>query len=314
MKSWVREAHAVVKNTGCPNYMRARVPVPSGLCIDKWRLYLQHYDLKIMCEYLQFGFPVYLDYNLFTYVEEAVNHPSAIEKMEGVDKYFQEELGYDAIVGPFNSKPFEKLHISPLMARAKPDGGTRVIVDLSWPCHCSVNSCVPTNFFAFIEFQLKHPTIDNLICKIKEMGPTALMFKVDLQRAFRNLQMDPADYSVLGLRWRNQTYVDVATAFGFRQGRASCQLCTDAVTYLMRTQNVWVMAYLDDIIGIAPPDTANGAFLTLKKLLVNLGLPINYKKVTSPSNQITCLGININAATGVLSIPDEKLQKINTYV
>ena len=41
MKSWVQEAHAVVKNTGCPNYRRARVSVPSGLCIDKWRLYLK---------------------------------------------------------------------------------------------------------------------------------------------------------------------------------------------------------------------------------------------------------------------------------
>ena len=265
-----------------------------------------------MYEYLQFGFPVNLDYNLFTYVEEAVNHPSALEKKEGVDKYFQEELGYGAIVGPFNSKPFEKLHISPLMVRAKPDGGTRVIVDLSWPRHCSVNSCVPTIFFDFIESQLKYPTIDNLIGKIREMGPRALMFKVDLQRAFRNLQMDPADYSVLGLQWRNQTYVDVATAFGFRQGAASCQLCTDAVSYLMHTQNVWVMAYLDDIIGIALPDTADGTFLTLKKLLENLGLPINYKKVTSPSSQIICLGININAITGVLSIPDEKLQKIKS--
>ena len=212
MKSWVQEAHAVVKNTGCPNYRRARVSVPSGLCIDKWRLYLQDYDLKIVCEYLQFGFPVNLDYNLFTYVEEAVNHPSALDKKEGVDKYFQEELGYGAIVGPFYSKPFEKLHISPLMARSKPDGGTRVIVDLSWPRHCSVNSCVPTNFFDFIEFQLKYPTIDNLVGKIIQMGPTALMFKVDLQRAFRNLRMDPADYSVLGLRWRNDTYVEVATA------------------------------------------------------------------------------------------------------
>ena len=310
MKSWVREAHAVVKNTRSPNYMKACVTVPSGLCIDKWHMYLQHYDLKIVCEYLQFGFPVNVDYNLFTYVEEVVYHPSAIAKMEGVDKYFQDELGYGAIVGLFNSKPFEKLHISPLMARTKPDGGTRVIVDLSWPRHCSVNSCVPTNCFDFIEFQLKYPTIDNLICKIKEMGPTALMFKVDLQRAFRNLPMDPADYPVLGLHWQNQTYLDVATAFRFRQGAASCQLCTDAVTYLMCTQNIWVMAYLDDIIGIASPVTANGAFLTLKNLLENLGLPINHKKVTSPSSQITCLGININAATRVLSIPDEKLEKI----
>ena len=51
MKTWVQKAHAVVKCTGQPNYKQARITVPSGLCINKWRMYLQHYDLKIVCEY-----------------------------------------------------------------------------------------------------------------------------------------------------------------------------------------------------------------------------------------------------------------------
>ena len=106
MKSCVREAHTVVKNTGLSNYIQARVTVPSGLCIDKWRTYLQHYDLKIVCGYLQFGFPVNIDYSLFTFVEEAVNHPSAMKNTEGVDKYFEDELGHGAKAGPFDKIPF----------------------------------------------------------------------------------------------------------------------------------------------------------------------------------------------------------------
>ena len=43
------------------------------------------------------------------------------------------------MVGPLEEVPFEKLHVSPLMARDKPDGGVRVIVDLSWPLGQSVN-------------------------------------------------------------------------------------------------------------------------------------------------------------------------------
>ena len=163
------------------------------------------------------------------------------------------------------------------MARPKPDGSTRVIVDLSWPHGNSVNSCVPMDVFDNIEFKLKYPTIDNVIQKIRVMGSKSLLFKIDLQRAFRNFRIDPGDYHVLGLRWQGMTYVDIALSFGFKQVASSCQMATDAITYLMWTQNNWIMAYLDDLVGVADPDKAQAAFLTLSNLLQALGLPINSK-------------------------------------
>ena len=114
--------------------------------MEKRWAYLQYYDLQIVCEDLQFGFPLNMDSRLFTFIEEAVTNPSAMHEADGADKCFEEELGHGVIACPFKNKAFNKLHISPLMARSKPDGGTRVIVDLSWPRHCSVNSCVPTNY------------------------------------------------------------------------------------------------------------------------------------------------------------------------
>ena len=41
------------------------------------------------------------------------------------------------------------------MTRSKPDSGTRVIVDLSWPINASVNSCVPLNYFDFFKISVK---------------------------------------------------------------------------------------------------------------------------------------------------------------
>ena len=114
-----------------------------------------------------------------------------------------------------------------------------------------------------------------------------MLYKVDLQRAFRNLRIDPLDYKVLGLMWRNQTFINVSLAFGFKQGALACQLTTDAVTYLMWTQHHWVANYLDDIIGVSPPSMAQDAFLTLTNLLKALGLPIHYKKVEEPHYEIT---------------------------
>ena len=51
-----------------------------------------------------------------------------------------------------------------------------------------------------MNFVLKYPTIDMVIEKIKEIGPNALLYKIDLERAFRNLRVDPAAYSLLCLR------------------------------------------------------------------------------------------------------------------
>ena len=136
------------------------------------------------------------------------------------------------------------------MARDKPDGNVRVIVDLSWPLGQSVNSCTVPGVFDSVQFQLKYPSIDMLVQKNSEFGPAALLYKTDLERTFRNLKIDPYDFPVLGLCWKQRTYVDVSLPFGFTTGAASCQSCTDLFTWTFRQRNIWVMSYLDDVLGV----------------------------------------------------------------
>ena len=137
------------------------------------------------------------------------------------------------------------------MARDKPDGGVRVIVDLSWPAYKSVNSYIPDNVFDEMNFILKYPTIDMVIQTIKEIGPNALLYKIDLERAFRNLRVDPSVYSLLCLNWNDVTYVDVSVAFGIKIGAVACQMCMDIITHTLCQQGAWVMNYLNDYIRVA---------------------------------------------------------------
>ena len=44
--------------TGKPNYLVARVPVPSTLNISKWCELLQDYGDSVVCDFLEFGWPV----------------------------------------------------------------------------------------------------------------------------------------------------------------------------------------------------------------------------------------------------------------
>ena len=186
---WLQKIHEQVSSYGVPNYKGARIRVPSTLNVKAWRQLVENYDYKILAEYIEFGFPMNIDYDKFVPNKIIVNHKSANCRPEGVNKYFQVETSKHAMLGPFNEQPFETMHFSPLMAHDKPDGGgggggVRVIVELSWPLGQSVNSCITPNIFDDVQFKLKYPTIDSLVEKINAIGPNALLYKIDLERAF----------------------------------------------------------------------------------------------------------------------------------
>ena len=86
--------------------------------------------------FLKFGFP--LD---FPRSEEGNlqstegSHSSAIQHKEHVHMYLSDEIGHQAIAGPYDQSPYgDKTQISPFMTRDKSDSDKcRVIIDLSWP-------------------------------------------------------------------------------------------------------------------------------------------------------------------------------------
>ena len=179
------------------------------------------------------------------------------------------------MLGPFTICPFDAMHILLFMARSKPDGVTHVIVDLC-PHGSSVSSCRLIGTLDKVEFKLKYPTIDNVIHKLRLMGPDTLMFKLDLQCAFRNFWIDKLDYHTFGLQWHNMTYIDVALPFGFKQASSSCQMATDTITYFLWTQNIRIMTYLDNLLGVADLDT--GCFSHVIKSFSSFRLAIQFEE------------------------------------
>ena len=234
-----------------------------------------------------------MDYDICQFNITVDNHTSALQRPGGVDKYFLTEVHKQAMMDPLEEVPFERLHVSPLMVRDKPNGGVRVIVDLSWPLGQSVNSCVSPDLYDGIPFTLKYPAVDDVVGQIRTLGPQALLFKIDLEKAFHNLQINPFDYPLLGLQWQGKCDIDLELPFGFQTGAAALHMCTDVIMHHLCLREVWVINYLDDYIGVALPDNTSNAFQTLMNLLQKMGLPINDKKVVESCEQITCLGIEI---------------------
>ena len=54
---YLKELHTKVIQYKCPNYKRARVPVPSGWVVPAWQLILHDYHIPLLAQYLQFVFP-----------------------------------------------------------------------------------------------------------------------------------------------------------------------------------------------------------------------------------------------------------------
>ena len=57
----ILQAHALVKNSGTPNYLKCRIPVNSHLNIAKWEYYLKGYWDQQIVDLLHYGFPLDFD-------------------------------------------------------------------------------------------------------------------------------------------------------------------------------------------------------------------------------------------------------------
>ena len=143
-----------------------------------------------------------------------VNHASAIQHSDHVSAYIQTEMQHSAIYGPFAEPPFP-CHVSPFLTRDKPNSDKRrVILDLSFLSGQSGNDGVPKDKYLGSYFDLKYPSVDHIVDSLKELGTDALLYKIDISRAFRHLRIDPGDIDLLGLK-HDQYYIDGMLPFGF---------------------------------------------------------------------------------------------------
>ena len=140
------QAHHIVRNSGLPNFMYARIPVKNQLRVENWKKHLAQYWDKQLVDLIAFGFLLDYDRTKNLCATEQ-NHQSALDYLDHVQKYIDTEVNFNAMYGPFQEKPFN-MHISPLLTREKQNSeNRRVIMDLSWPKENSVNAGVQQDVY-----------------------------------------------------------------------------------------------------------------------------------------------------------------------
>ena len=107
----------------------------------------------------------------------------------------------------------------------------RVIIDLSWPQGCSVNSGIDKNSYLGMDFALTFLSVDHITAELTHLGTAAHLFKIDVSWAFRHVKLDPSGYDLLGLSWNDSTFIDKCLPFGMRHRTQIFQHISDTMRY-----------------------------------------------------------------------------------
>ena len=76
-------------------------------------------------------------------------------------------------------------------------------MELSWPKGLSVDDGVAKNKYLGSYFTLCYPSLDNITQALCELGPQALIYKIDISRTFCHLRIDPGDLELLGIKQKD---------------------------------------------------------------------------------------------------------------
>lgn len=84
-------------------------------------------------------------------------------------------------------------------------------MDLSSPLERSVNDYIDPSLCS-----LSYASVDDAAAFVLKVGRGALLAKLDIKSAYRNIPIHPGDRHLLGMRWRDRVFVDTCLPFGLR--------------------------------------------------------------------------------------------------
>ena len=145
------------------------------------------------------------------------------------------------------------------------------------------------------------------------LGKGALLAKMDIKQAYRNVPVAPEDRYLLGLIWDNKIYVDQVLPFGLRSAPLIFSTVADALLWMMKQRGMlWAIHYIDDFLTMGAPFSKE-CDKNMKIMTTTCewaGLPVEPSKSVGPATSLTFLGIEMDSIDNLLRLPPEKLAEI----
>lgn len=245
---------------------------------------------------------------------DSPNWPSSLEFAAQVSEAIANDLSNNRVLGPFSSPPYDAYIVSPLGAFLKRDGSkVRVIHDLSYPAHDSVNCLIDP-----VEFSLTYATVDDAVGMCNKFIKPPYLAKIDLKDAYKHVPVHPEDWHMLGIGWVNERaeksyYFYKVLNFGLRSAPALFDIFAAALSDFVFVNGASPMTvrYVDDFLTIS--ESAASCQASINVMLATCeeaGFQVQTSKVTRPSHVVQFLGIIIDVDKGELRISKERLEEI----
>lgn len=307
-------AHNLVLESGNNNFEQCRIAINDKLNFEFMRHMLADYSDKLVCDLLQYGFPLgcVRELSALDTPKRNMNHKGAREFPLELNKYFVKEIKSKTVLGPFKFNPFDiPMLISPLNSVPKKDTTERrIILDLSYPKNKALNDTINKDEYLGEKVHLTYPKIDDLVKLVQEKGRGCFMYKRDLKKAYRQIYIDPGDYHKVGYRFQKHIMFDIVLSMGLRSAAHICQRVTNAITFIMHVVGICICNYLDDLMGVEKPQLAQFAFDTLGGILARCGFEESKDKACLPATKMVFLGILFDSEKMTLEITPERLLEI----
>ena len=236
---------------------------------------------------------------------------SASEYPQVVEEYLANELEHGRIANITDMPHAEHhVHVSPfgVIPKKHKPGRWRLIFDLSAPDGASVNDGVSK-----VDSSLSYVSIDDITQCILDCGQGALLAKMDVKEAFRNIPIHPDDRPLLAMRWNNKIFVDKCLPFGLRSAPIIFSAVADALQWIIQQKGVnHIFHYADDFITVGRPGSEECSVnLTIMRDTCRItGTPVEEDKLEGPATVIPFLGIELDTIKLEIRLPVDKLQRL----
>ena len=197
--------------------------------------------------------------------------------------------------------PADKVgRLNPFFLIHKQSGKMRFILNLK-----ELNKSVTYNHF-------KMSSISDAMKLLKYLD---FMIKIDLTSAYDCVPMHEEDQTYLQFVSKGQLFQFTCFPNGLSEAPRLFTRLLDPIKYTMGKLGIRFISYLDDLLLMNQDQhkLVEQASIVIQ-LFVNLGFVINTSKsVTSPTQCLEFLGFILNSVTMKVSLPSEKLEKIQSH-
>ena len=138
------------------------------------------------------------------------------------------------------------------------------------------------------------------------------MVKMDIKDAYLQVPINPCHQPLLSFQWEEKYYMFTCLPFGLSAAPRVFTKLLKPVVGLLRQLGCRLTIYLDDLLILHQhKDRLQQMVQLIGQLFSSLGLIVNHKKsILLPTQILEFLGFNINSQSMQISLPQEKMRKI----